>query len=138
MDNVTSTHSEISEEETSFGSSSWDPKKFICDHNAEWPQVAEKIATLSKKQAELEKYLDDNEKKLSDIEHFYEEYGKKHVESMVTYKIDQYHYEKWDYQTYLEQDLVMVEDELLKNRRLLKEMEEDAKKVNCPCLKRKI
>ena len=69
---------------------------------------------------------------------FYEEYGKKHVESMVTYKIDQYHYEKWDYQTYLEQDLVMVEDELLKNRRLLKEMEEDAKKVNCPCLKRKI
>ena len=116
--------------------SSWDPKRFICDHNADRPDLAEKIALNAKKQEDLEKKLDRNEEKLNDLQHFYEEYGEKHPENIVTLKMYEYRCSKWEHQSYLEEELGQVEDELSQNRMFLKLVEKNAQEVNCPCLKK--
>ncbi len=62
MDGAAKTSSYPSKDETS-PPTSWDPKRFICDHNVDRPLLAGKIVSYSKRQAELEKKMARNEKK---------------------------------------------------------------------------
>ena len=136
MDHVTTPQSQNNNEVGS--ATSWDPKKFICDHNAMRPGLAEKIVKQSQQQACLDKDLEENEKKLNEMQHFFAEYGKKHPESIVTLKIDDYHRRKWDLNSELESDLDFNEKHLLKLRKALKKLEENARQIDCPCLKSEI
>ena len=77
-------------------------------------------------------------KKLDDITHFYEAYGEANPSNYVTLKIENLHCKKWDLQSYLEADLGQIEETLLKYRKKLKQLEEEAEAVDCACLKTKI
>ena len=116
----------------------WDPKKFVCDHNADRPVIAEKIAENSKRCEELDKKLEKNGKKLDDIEFFYEKFGDRHAENAVTLMIEDYNCRKWDLQSELEMELLEVETELSEWKRRLAKVQYDAENVDCPCLKKEI
>ena len=113
---------------------SWDPKKYICAHNAERPILAEKISTLSKKLEDLNQKHRASEKKLEDIELFYEKFGDEYSENNITFKIQDYVFRKWDRHSELEEEIKEMEEELLKFRKLLRSNEDNAKELNCPCL----
>ena len=96
--------------------------------------MAEKISTLSKKLEDLNQKQRASEKKLEDIELFYEKFGDEYSENIVTFKIQDYVFSKWDRHSELEEEIKEMEEELLKCRKLLRSNEDNAKELNCPCL----
>ena len=92
----------------------------------------EKISTLSKKLEDLNQKHRASEKKLEDIELFYEKFGDEYSENIVTFKIQDYVFRKWDRHSELEEEIKEMEEELLKFRKLLRRNEDNAKELNCP------
>ena len=136
MDNVTTSKYQTNDKVGP--TTSEDPKSFICDHNAMRSGLVDVIVHQSQRQASIEKDQTGNKKKLDELQHFFNEYGKKHPENIVTLKMDDYHRRKWDLKSELESDLGFIKKDLSNLRKKLKKLEENAHQLDCLCLKAKI
>ena len=117
---------------------SWDPKKFVCDHNAYRPILAEKISFNSKRCEVLVSKLETNEEKLDDMEFFFKKFGNDYSHNIVTSKIELYSVLKYDRQSELEEEIKELKKELSDFHEELAQVEENAKDLDCPCLKTRL
>ena len=82
--------------------------------------------------------LEANEEKLEDIEFFFEKFGNDYSENIVTCKIDLYSVHKYDRQSELEAEIKELKKELSDLHEELAHVEENAKELDCPCLKTRL
>ena len=107
---------------------------FVCHHNFDRLHLEKKQDNLKKSYKRLERKKACVDKKLEDVDHFFDSFGYFNDGNIATYLMEKYSEKKMDRQEKLEKKLLDLESKIIDGHKRLDSLDESALVENCGCM----
>ena len=111
-----------------------DQKNFVCHHNFDKKNIEEYKAKLRKGCRSLEKKIALIDKKLEDVDDFFEAFGSLNRGNVATTIMDMYSERKLGKHEQLTENLLNLENQMDHCRKKLNSLDDEAILEKCPCM----